>query len=391
MTNNESTNVLLVVGIDSVGLTRLPRLLCQAGARVTLLSSPGFAVVRSRFVSGHIAAPADPAALAEALRLHLAAHNDKYGWILLADEPSLQAVAVRYEEEWTSACLPVERTPLTIELITEKLPFLIDALDAALPAPSLEVCLSREEVAEAVESVGYPLMLKISHGMGGAGVRFARTPEDLAAIDWKCTPHHPIAVQRFVGGTAGSSEVLYDRGRPAAWICSYHREFWPTPLATSCVRELTDLPEIEAMLIEIGEMTGFHGLAGIDWLQDERDGRLHLIEFNARPTPCYHLGPRVGVDFPAALADVWAGRVTLRRPQKPAGGWPVVYQFPQYLYRAIDDRAFHRLWRMRTDVPWRDPLLVAAHLRRALTHYLPAGWKTGVKRLIKRERSRRSA
>lgn len=37
-----------------------------------------------------------------------------------------------------------------------------------------------------------------------------------------------------------------------------------------------------------------------------------------------------------------------------------------------------RVWR---DVPWHDPLLVAAHLRRLCGHYLPTQWRAYLRRL----------
>lgn len=365
-------NTLLAIRIDAVGPARLARLLHHAGGRVTLFSPPHLAAVRSRFVAHHVSAPADPGAFTEQLRGHLTKFGSFYQWVQIGDETVLRAVAERYCEDWTAQCLPVPRTPLHITLITNKLAFLALAARAGLPVPALEICTGTEEFRAAVRQIGFPLMLKRSEGMAGSGVRHVASAQELKEVDWTAAPEHPLMIQAYINGPVGSTEALFARGRPVAWLSSYHREFWPTQCAASCVRELTDAPEIEDMLTRIGAMTAYRGLAGVDWLREGDDGKIHLIELNPRPTPCYHLGPRVGVDFSTGLRGLLDGRSALQRPRAPDPAQSLVYQFPQYCYRAIDDRAFHRLARTVPDIPRDDPLLLAALLRRLLTHYLPS-------------------
>lgn len=372
--------VLLAIRIDAIGPGRLPAMFHRAGCRIHLFSPPHLAVRRSRFVDRLSPAPAEPESFAQHLCEHLARNGADYSWVQLGDEATLRAAAGRCRADCGAGCLPVPRTPRHIALITDKLVFLRAAAEAGLPIPKFVLCPDPDALATATRHIGFPLLIKRAEGMAGAGIRFFANERDIVLDDWVCTPNRPLMVQTFVRGITGSCEVLFDHGRPVAWLSSVHREFWPTPWTASCVRELIELPEAEDLLARVGKLTGFHGLAGIDWLRSNADQRRYLIELNPRATPCYHLGRRVGVDFAAGLRDLIAGvPACTQRPATPAADQAMVHQFPQYCFRAIDDHTFSRLPRVLGDVPWNDPLLVAAHIRRIVTHYLPWGLRQSLK------------
>jgi hypothetical protein len=93
------------------------------------------------------------------------------------------------------------------------------------------------------------------------------------------------------------------------------------------------------------------------------------------------------VDFARAFRELLAGGpVTVQRPRQPDPKRALVYQFPQYCYRAIGDRAWLRLIRALPDAPWDDPWLVAALVRRVLTHFLPASLRALLRQLAGRPR-----
>jgi biotin carboxylase len=339
-------------------------------------------------VDRHIVAPAIPAEFAERLRHHLEERGDRYRWVQLGDETAVRAVAERYREAWAARLLPVGTTHDLVSLITDKVEFLSRAVDHGIPVPSQRRFESVGDLRRSAKDLAYPLMLKLPESMAGSGVRLARSAEDL---DLQASELEnmtlPVIVQAYLTGDHGSSEVLFEHGRPIAWINGIHTEFWPNPLAASCVRELIELPEAEDLLRKLGAMTGYHGLAGVDWIRDEAAGRLCFIELNPRPAPCYHLGPRAGVDFARAFRELLAGGpVTVQRPRQPDPKRALVYQFPQYCYRAIGDRAWLRLIRALPDAPWDDPWLVAALVRRVLTHFLPASLRALLRQLAGRPR-----
>ena len=376
--------ILLLTTLDAIGVTRLPQLFHAAGCHVSVLAPRRLAVCRSRYVAQRFFAEADLDIYLEQLRQHL--NTQAYDWVIVCDETLLWELirrrAANAEAIWIDRCLPVSLT--NAELIASKHQFLTAAQDMGLPVPALQLCASLADATQAAQQIGYPVILRAEQSLGGSGVRLAESPAELVEHYTNFAQTSAVAVQRYVANARSAmTEVLYDRGRLVAWNSSYLVAGWPTPMAASCVREPMNHSALEPLLQRIGALTGFHGLGGVDWLHDER-GQLHLVEFNPRPTPGYHLARQMDVDFAAALQGMLAGCNATQRPQLQPGELlserAHQYLFPQYLYRAIDDRTYLQMRRVWRDVPWCDPLLVAAHLRRVCGHYLPQQWRERLRR-----------
>jgi hypothetical protein len=178
-------------------------------------------------------------------------------------------------------------------------------------------------------------------------------------------------LQRFINGPIGTCPILYDHGEPVCWFSAYTRDHWPTRFAASSAVEIVHRPELREQLAAIGTATGFHGLAGVDWVEDPQTGKVYVIELNPRPTPATYLGPVAGVDFTRALAEWLNGEVGEQNPDPNAAGH-FARMFPQSLYYAVDNRRYGTIPGVLGDAPWREPALVAAHLRRVVSHFLPA-------------------
>ncbi len=379
--------VLLLATLDAIGVTRLPYLFHQAGCHVTVLAQRHLAVCRSRYVARRVDAAPLLDVYVEQLRQHLSVTD--YDWIIICDEGLLWELArcraASPAEKWPDVtwidrCLPVAAEKAA--LLASKHHFLALAQVAELPVPPLKICASQAAAARMAQRLGYPVILRAERSMGGSGIRLAASQQELARDYAELAQTGAVAVQRYVANARTAvTEVLFAHGRLVAWNSAYLVAGWPTPLAASCVRETLVHPEIEPLLQCIGELTGFHGLGGVDWLHDAATGQLHLLEFNPRPTPGYHLAARVGVDFAAALRGLLAGLNERQSPQFQPNVQPRDYLFPQYLYRALDDRQYRQMLRVWRDVPWHDPRLVAAHLRRVCGHYLPNQWRAYMRRI----------
>nr|WP_232470687.1 ATP-grasp domain-containing protein [Methylococcus sp. BF19-07] len=374
---------MLVVGIDAVGIARFPRLLHDAGCRVTLLAPHGLAVARSRFVTRHVVTAAEPEALTGRLRTLLTERH--FHHVIVGDEPTLTVIARHRGEAWLDGWFPVEhRSSDAVEVILSKSAFQRAAGAAGLTIPKFEVCTGLAEVKAAARVLGYPVMLKSPYGSSGSGVRKVAGEAELEAVFHLLDEGNGVMlVQQFVDGQVGSSDVLFDRGVPVCWHSWYSRLCWPRPMASSCAREAMVHRDIGPMLAGVGALSGFRGFAGVDWIHDVERNRVYLIEFNPRPTPTYHLDVHSGVRFADAFRAMLAGTrgAGCREPSAAACG-RVIHLFPQSLYRAVSERDLDSLLRCWSDAPWSDPVLMAAHLRRVFTHFLPMRWRRAVKRLL---------
>jgi len=373
--------VLLVASkLDAVGLARLPYLLHNAGCRVTLLSPPGLIVNRSRFVARHI--PTSIKAEASALHLKevLSAQTQPFAQVIIGDEPTLVALAEHHGEAWLDGWFPVDHRSDAVETILSKHAFYHKMVSAGLYMPYSKLCQGWIEVEEAVKYAGYPVMLKSSHGFAGDAVRKICESSELAPVYAELVPNdEPLLVQQFCEGVLGGTDVLFDHGVPVCWQSSYKPECWPTPESPSSARTMMHHPDIEHIISEVGRITGFHGFAAVDWIQETSSDRICMLEMNPRPTPTYHLDRHSGVSFSHSFNQLLSGQRTITPPQPVSQPAPLIKMFPQGLYLAIDNRdlrGFILCWR---DAPWYDPLVLCVYLRRLLPYFLPQNWRDNLK------------
>ena len=138
------------------------------------------------------------------------------------------------------------------------------------------------------------------------------------------------------------------------------------------------------MLIKIGQIVGFHGFAGVDWVHDLADNHLYILELNPRPTPTYHLDRFSGVSFSRSLNQLLSGQRPVKPTEPVCEAGKLIRLFPQNLYWGISNRECRSFILCWQDAPWDDFFLLIAYLRRFLTHFLPKSWVQKVKSLIRK-------
>lgn len=383
---NQTFEVLLIAGIDAIGLARFPHILHKAHCRVTVASPPGLAIMSSRYVAHHIPISADPKARALQIKELLSAPQAAYKLVIIGDEPTLIALSDYCGQACLDGWFPVDhRDQEKMAIVLSKWAFQQAAINIGLYTPLAKMCHDWDSVVAATEDIGYPVMLKSFSGLSGSGVRKVHNADELEDAHLGLTGgDQSVLVQRFYEGQLGSIDVLFDHGVPVCWQSSYSLNCWPTPLAASSARAIMDHPDVAKIVAGVGQITGFHGFAGIDWIQDHKSGHLYVLELNPRITPSYHLAKYSAVDFSHSLHQLLLGLAPITPPQPGQHAGHLVRMFPQGLYWAISRRDVPDFLHCWADAPWHDPLLIAAYGRRVLTHFLPTHWRVWVKRLLRR-------
>jgi D-aspartate ligase len=157
----------------------------------------------------------------------------------------------------------------------------------------------------------------------------------LDRYDEACAIYDPsrILVQELIPG-GGENQFSYAAlcvgGEPRASLVARRSRQWPTDFGqSSSYVETIDLPEIEEPARRLLAALGLDGLAEVEFKRDPRDGRLKLLEINARVWGWHSIGRAAGVDFPFLL-------------------WSLVHSEPVPVLRG---RAGVRWVRALTDVP----------------------------------------
>jgi hypothetical protein len=370
--------VLLACGSDWQAPVRLPRLFQRAGCKVTVFASPDWGITKTRFIDEIVPAPTDLPAYVDSLRAHLALNQRKYGWIVVVDDPLLEALVRRKEESWTREILPLSPAAGFVELLADKSALSHLSTNLDLPMPASAVCDSLQEASAAAHELGYPLVVKLSASFAGMGVRKVDDASQLQAMWSELRAEKQVVLQRFVDGRLGNTAALFSKGQLLASMSAFKSRTWPGAFGPSSARQFTHEDQIDVLLERFGSQTNYDGFCAFDWILNS-DDQINVIELNARPVPALHMATRVGVDFSEAIREFLLARSAPDRlraaPQCPSRtrNEAIFPMFPEDFQRAIaeaDDAGLARFLPGEIgydDIPWDDAPFLAHVLRRRAT------------------------
>lgn len=322
-------------------------------------------VLETKYVDEAIVVDGNVDAVIEALRLHLQSRT--YSEVIIADDPLLNALAERSAEEpWIREILPLQGDE-SLDILSSKIAFLDRCREYGLPIAQSENVSNRNEGLRAAARISYPVMLKLSTGHGGNGVKRIDASDLMLREFDAFALGRSITVERFIVGRVGGCEALFDHGRPVCWspFLTYRGD---TEFGASTVRMLFAHPKLADIVEKLGALTKFHGFGVLDFIHDEVRDELVLLALNFRPGPGTHMRGRIRKMFAAGFVSTLRGKATDGRQTHGLHG-QVVALFPQDVHRAISPRDPWSLvcsmlqGRFLPDVPFDDLPLLARHLR----------------------------
>jgi glutathione synthase/RimK-type ligase-like ATP-grasp enzyme len=360
--------VLLIADAHLHLIWPLPRLFHQAGAHLVLLAPQTQLFRHSRFVDEWIdLQPGFQETLGGRIATQLAAHRDAL--VVFTSQPLLDVFFAEAHPALTPNGLNAELW----RALADKSAFQAWATARHLPVPPGRLCATMDEAVAWVEQHGVA-MLKSDGVHGGMGVRKV-TDADEARAAWQVLPTTAgIIVQNYIEGDIGCTELVLQHGRPVAWFAST-KERSVTHFGASIVRRLVHPPGMDELVQAVSAASGFHGLCGFDWIQDN-DGKLWLLEFHPRTPSGFGWGRYAGVDVPAAVRTLLEDRPGPTRAPLPAeqlARAPLCCYFPAHFWWALTQQPRDlKYWLPGSNaVSWRnvpldDPRLLAGVLVFAL-------------------------
>lgn len=267
----------------------------------------------------------------------------------------------------------------------ESLPQRASKAGTLAKARAIGVLCPRETVVEdlpgcekAAGEYGYPVVLKLSHGAGGIGVKVCETREELkkAFSGFKRTQSKSdtmlrrltrrdwfgsrldILVQEHVSGQPGMSCASAVDGHTVSVVTGLV-DATTSQTGPASVVHLAIHPSIVDATTKMVAAFGATGFMSFDFIVDHQ-GQAYLLECNPRPTQILHLGPLVGVELAGALLKALRDGRPEASCEVPTGERTVSF-FPQEWARDPSSPSLRATFH---DVPWDDPTLLAAIMRK---------------------------
>ncbi|MGH9395917.1 MAG: ATP-grasp domain-containing protein [Terriglobia bacterium] len=252
-------------------------------------------------------------------------------------------------------------------------------------APTTQVIKNANDLRHWIEGAGFPTVLKTNGSSGGYGVRVVNTMEEAeqafrvlkapplmaraakrAVIDQDSTLVWPsllrrrsvVNAQEFVPGREATSAVACWKG---IVLASTHFEVLSKmdPTGPATVLRLIEHAEMSAGVEKMVRRLKLSGVHGFDFMLEADTGNASLIEINPRAPQVGHLTFGPGRDLPAALYSAVSGQAV--HPSSKVTDNDTIALFPHEWMRdpmsAFLQSGYH-------DVPWEEPGLVVACVRR---------------------------
>ena len=273
----------------------------------------------------------------------------------------------RYRDRWLPGTCIVLAEPEQVATALDKVAVGHVAQKVGIAVPLTRLPQSLDELEEAGERVGYPLVIKAALE-GATGVAYVDYPQQLRTTmerylrryNWSADTL-PLLQQRIIGPGFGVFATYQDGVCRRLMAHRRIREFPAAGGASTCAELVHD-----PCLLELGkrllDALNWHGVAMVEFKQDAVSGTYYLMEVNPKFWGSLELGLAAGADFPGDLIAIGSGE-TLPFAPPPTGKlrfcWPLSGDLRHLIERPSAWRAVVGDWldpRVQTNIWISDPL-----------------------------------
>jgi predicted ATP-grasp superfamily ATP-dependent carboligase len=323
-----STNGALVLGGDYRGLG-IVRSLGRRGVAVWVAQDDHWLAGWSRFTRRRLALPS----VAEGIRglLDLATRERLDGWAIFPTSDITAALIARNHSA-LSARFRLTTPPWEIFRWTYDKRLLYSLAERlGVDHPRTRVPTSRDEVL--AMDCEFPVIVKPAFmaEMNRLTIAKAWPARDRATLIARYdeasqfVPPGHLLIQDFIPG-GGEEQYSYATlcvgGEPRASLVARRLRQWPIEFGrSSSFVETVALPEVEAIARRVLSALALDGLVEIEFKRDPRDGRLKLLDVNARVWGWHTIGRAAGVDFPYLFWSALHGEAIGETRGRPGVRW----------------------------------------------------------------------
>ncbi|MDB5300111.1 MAG: hypothetical protein JWO87_1774 [Phycisphaerales bacterium] len=211
-----------------------------------------------------------------------------------------------------------ESNPVAQRMMLNKVETYQRAVEAGVPTPRFWLADSPEQLARVRDELVYPLIVKPLHSHvfeGQTGKKFiiAQNFGEVAGALQKvaATGTGFMLVEMIPGPDdrlCSYFTYLDEESRPLFHFTKRIIRRYPAIMGTACYHITDWNPEVAEMGNRLFHHVKLRGLANVEFKRDVRDGKLKLIECNARYTASDCLVSRSGVDLAAFVYNRITGR-----------------------------------------------------------------------------------
>ena len=289
------------------------RSLGTAGYKVYMGFSYGSRVFNaySRFCEGYMFHP-DPLYASDDFIEFLKKIGGKYELIIpITEEAQLATSRIKKSLEEKGSIVPIPDYEILVKVV-DKVAVLKTAIKADIPTPKTLITTQPIDIAEVIDELGLPFIMKVSTEIGippGPGNRYfviKRKIDGRAFISMfaKLRKHGPVILQEYITGTSIGVSVIISRDRKLIAYFGHRRilEQYPDG-GPSVIAETYLHPKALKLAIKLLKALNWYVVAMTEFKVN--DDSVYFIELNPRFWGTLPLAIASGVDFPRLIAKYY--------------------------------------------------------------------------------------
>lgn len=259
----------------------------------------------SRFCAGRFLYPSPNEGPKEYLAFmleHLRA--ERYDCFIPMSDEEVTLVA-RHREKFGELTNLVMVDGGTMEVAQDKWRTAEFALAQGFPHPKTFVVDHLDDLERLQNQVPYPAIIKPRKSSGARGLVFVERPEELVPQYLRVHRHFPFPlIQECIPTNSPKYAVSCLLNHQSQVRVAVVQRFWrqyPLKGGPATCFETVDRPDLQGYGVRILEILGWQGVAEVEFLEDERDGEVKLMEINPRFSATLALTIQAGVELPHLL------------------------------------------------------------------------------------------
>jgi predicted ATP-grasp superfamily ATP-dependent carboligase len=172
-----------------------------------------------------------------------------------------------------------------------------------VPCPKTYVVHESSELDTILKEARFPIILKPTEGTGATGLKYAYSEKELRMeFSALINEYKNVLVQEFIPGDEYFVSVLFDKSSLPKRAC-VQRAIRVYPISGGQATMVETVEQKDALNAGIKILTAlnYFGVAELDFILDNRDGKMKLLEINPRFWASLQGAITAGVDYPYEL------------------------------------------------------------------------------------------
>jgi hypothetical protein len=290
-------------------------------------------------------------------------NKKNYSLIVIGDDNTLSKILNSdLSDEEKLELLPI-MTIKNLDHIYSKIGLSRVFQEFGINTPEFRIAKDKSELKKFVESLGYPVLVKIDSSGGGFGVSECSSNGDVEVLLNKLQTY-PVLLQKKMQGVELDLSGFYQNSKLIHFSCS-RIERVNGKFGASALRTYVQIAHLKKEIFDeldlLGKALGANGFVNVACIQSDHDQKRYYIEADMRPNAWVDFSKYFGDDPAVQINNFFSTSNTLQHP------YPINLAYPDKILLPYFSRI--KLWELATNryfvwkyTPNRDHLAIILYL-----------------------------